>query len=387
MEAVIVGTSAFELWRTPPIVKLLAAGPDDHPALEKLVSEQRLVSVRNRLLTDLPLNKISLEKTACWKNVGHISRQIREAHPVLAPSLDGPINVLACRKPLSHATEVMKPWLWTAELPFGATVPISGDLRITTPEMTLHMLAARVSLMTIVLLASELCGSFSVYNPPAPVTSLLERLHREGQNLCVDGWSPGFDGRGKLTGLWQRAPLTDPGELVALAEKSEAKRGKAKLIEAAGLVNPNAASPFEVQAGLLLGLSRKRGGEGYQGLEHNKRILLSRDAKLLAQRENCYCDIYFSEGVDVECQSRAHHSGEGSYLSDSDRSAALDAMGIVVVQATYQQFFDWDRFNALSRVIAGHLGVVYKQKSESLRVAARGLRREIFVPWEGLPIV
>lgn len=385
MEAIIADASAFQFLRTPPIVQLFAAGPDDHPALLRLVSESQLVDLRAQLLTTLPLNRVCVDKTACWKTAGETSRALRSAHPLLAVSSDGPIDVVVNRLSVPHSSEIVRSRRWTAEIPPGETLPITDDIRITSPAFTLYQLASHLPLMRVVLLASELCGQFSVYMPPTPIASLLERLHREGYNLRVDGWSPGFQQNGRLSGTWQHEPYTDPGELIALANKSDAPRGRGRLIEAAGLVNPNAASPFEVRAGLLLGLSRKRGGEGYKGLVHNEKVVLTRDARLLAQRECCYCDIFFSQGLDIECQSRVHHDNARSFLSDSDRSAALDAMGITVYQATYPQIKERGRFEVLSRTVAGHLGVPYKAKTAWMKEAECKLRNELFVPWEELP--
>ena len=95
---------------------------------------------------------------------------------------------------------------------------------------------------------------------------------------------------------------------------------------------------------MLLGLSRRLGGEGYPPFRHNQRIALTREARHLARRAFLVCDIYWSgtEGrrsLDVECQSRLAHTSDDAALSDADRATALDLVGVDVVNVTYATEF------------------------------------------------
>lgn len=81
------------------------------------------------------------------------------------------------------------------------------------------------------------------------------------------------------------------------------------------LVNAGAASPFEAKAGVILGFSCRRGGEEQGGFVHNQRIALTSEARALARRFSCYCDPYWSEGLDLKCQSRLVHDVGSSFLS------------------------------------------------------------------------
>ena len=116
----------------------------------------------------------------------------------------------------------------------------------------------------------------------------------------------------------------------------------------------------------------------------NKKIPLTRDAQLLAQRNNCYCDLYWESGLDVECQSSLVHQNEGSFLSDSDRTAALRRMGIDVLPITYGQLADASRFDALSRTISSMLDKPHPTKSDRQKQLSAKLRQEVLADWGSL---
>ena len=135
---------------------------------------------------------------------------------------------------------------------------------------------------------------------------------------------------------------------------------------------------------MLLGFPRNLGGEGHGGFSFNKKISLTRDARFLAQRNNCYCDLYWESGLDVECQSSLVHQNEGSFLSDSDRTAALRRMGIDVLPITYGQLADASRFDALSRTISSMLGKPHPTKSDRQKQLSAKLRQEVLANWSSL---
>ncbi len=146
---------------------------------------------------------------------------------------------------------------------------------------------------------------------------------------------------------------------------------------------PGAASPFEAQAGVILGFSRRLGGEGHAGFAHNRRIVLSREARALAQRASCYCDLYWDEGWILECQSKLARNREG-YLSDADRAAALELMGVTVLPATYAQLTTEERVEALSKLVAEKRGIAWRPKTEREREVGRRLRGEVLRSWDTL---
>ena len=264
------------------------------------------------------------------------------------------------------------PALSANDMPFGSTTPIGENLQVANLPFTLLQLAARASLTRVIMLATEACGSFTIYQAPQPIKDALQTCVRNRRFPVVGGWEPFIDGNGCLTDLWTRPAPTTAQELSRMTLDAAPKRGCERLRVAASLVKPDAASPFEARAGILLGLPRQHGGEGHAGLSFNKRINLSSKAKTLAHRSFCLCDLYWEEGLDVECQSTLVHNKANSFLSDSDRTTALRNMGIDVLPLTYDQLKSEARFAAFSKTVANIRGKRLKPKTAQIRDAQPG---------------
>lgn len=383
METVLCGATAYRYWRTPPIVLHLAAAPADSVTLRKFLREDEILAFRADLAERLPFMRDC--SGASWRNVSQAARDVRDAQWPLAPSATFPLDVLAQERGNRRSSGLISTTFWNGGLPFEATSDVTDDLGITTPAFTMVQMAAQAGFTRTLLLASELCGSYAVYPAPEPIRSLLQRIASRGRLKSFQGWRPCMDGEGRVTDLWQRDPLTTPEELGAMAAAAEGHRGAATLRKVAEAVVPLAASPFETQAGLLLSLPRRLGGEGFDGLSHNEKVELSRDAKLVGQRQCCYCDIYWPDGLDVECQSAQYHDNLDGFLSDAERAAALQLMGVNVLPLTNAQLTDPYRFDAFCDAVALARGIKRKPRTESQNHATEQLRSEILVDWASLP--
>lgn len=372
MDAVICDKTALSYWRIPPLVQLLAAAPE---------ADARLA----RVLTSYDLELLSANYTEAqnkfrqkhFGRAGEVYRGLLEAAPLLALCGNGPFDVLSTQKGEVRESCLVKPRLWSTGLPSGAARQATDTLGVTSPEFTLQQLAARESLGRTLVLASELCGTFSVFHTPEPMAKIIQRLCNSGQLPNIGGWSPSLDSDGKLTDLWSREPLTTPAELQRLTETSDSSRGREQLARVAKLVVGGAASPFEVQTGILLGLPIRNGGAGLGGFGHNTRIGLTPDAALIAGRECCYCDLYWDEGVDLECHSKTWHAARDSQLSDFTRQTALDLMGVDVIPLTYGQLSSKRQFDAVVRILASKLDRKTRRKKAAELQAEARLRDEV----------
>ena len=383
MDATICGASAFEVWRTPPLVRRLADplwwSPDSGIPLERIVLARRELK----------------EQCGLWRlGTGHELPGTAITHDaaegvllnlrVLMPSLEAPVDVAVASKEERRASKLLRPHVLSLDLAAGETVPFRNDLSLTSPALTLLQLASRLSLPRLVMAASEVCGSFSVYRAPAALRELIEELADGPGVPVVDGWRPSFDRDGHLTDVWSRPPLAAPAQLRALSERAAGRRGCRMLARAAELVVPGAASPFEVQTGMLLGLEPELGGEGNGGFVRNGRLALDGRARSLAGQDVCYCDLLWPEeggrrALDVECHSATFHAGEVRQLSDADRALALQSMGVEVLFVTYGQVASARRFEALAQTVAEKLGREPVPRTEGFLVRRAELRREVLV--------
>ncbi len=372
MDTVICDITALKYWRIPPVVQLLAAAP---------MADERLA----RLLTPYDLEELSASflvaqdmlKQKHYGRAGESYRTLLDGAPLLSLCGDAPFYLLSAHKDEIRESKLAKPRLWSAALPPATIRPATEQVSVTSPEFTLLQLAVHSSYEETLLLATEFCGCFSVFHTPEPMAKIVQRLCDSGRLPDIGGWSPCLDTSGKLTSLWSHAPLTNPDALLRTAEESDSSRGRKKLIKVAKTVVAGAASPFEAQAGILLGLPTRCGGAGLGGLTHNQRVGLTPDAACVAHRETCFCDLYWDEGVDLECHSKTWHTQAADQLSDFTRQAALELMGIDVIPMTYEQLNSARQFNAIARIVAGKLGRTCRKKTDTERAAELRLRREV----------
>ena len=385
---IVSGSSALAVWRTPPIVRaLLSPSIADE---ELPLSSRELNNVRSAAHREL----------AVWRNNAFLGRRGRpviaesaldvlDSIVCLAPSVTLPVEVLVPAPADRRRSDLLVSRVLDPALAHAHSQRLTRALLVASPELTLLTLAPRLSLERLVMVAAELCGSFTVFRMPEALRDAIERMAAEGTMPRVGGWFPSLDREGRLTDLWARPPLTTPGRIASLAREAKGKRGRDKLHRAAELVRPGAASPFEVRAGMLLGLPPELGGEGYGGFEYNVEVRLSPTAMRLARRRTCRCDLFWgaSDGrraLDLECQSLEWHADGERGLSDSDRTTALQSMDIEVLLATWGQFATVSRFDALSQTVAEKIGHEPPARTPEFLAARARLRREVLTSWDAL---
>lgn len=388
MTTALSGASALAYWRTPPLVRALTNPSDEGAGLP--ITENRLLQLRRDVYQELEVWRNSSVLSSRGRPIGsQVGLDVLDTIARIAPSVELPIEVLIPSRAERRYSGLIKPQVMSPDLTADKLWRISKSLSVASPALTLLTLAPRLTLAKLVMLASELCGAFSLYRVPPSLASLLEELNRECLLPRVSSWAPSFDRDGSLTNLWSRPPLTTPAELAELARQAKGRRGARALARAAELVVAGAASPFEVQAGMLLGLPDSLGGEGYSGFSHNYELALNASARRLAGRGTCRCDLYWpaSEGhraLDLECQSRLFHVGIESGLSDADRATALQSMGVEVLLVTYAQFSEVARFDALSAAVAEKIGRTPPAHTREFLGARKELRSQVLVRWEDL---
>lgn len=385
MDITVCDISAFQFWRVPPVVRLLAGAPEGDDDLCRYFDPDKVLALRMEMASSLPLCRACLRDGKRWRCFADVASAVRDASIFLSAGIDRPVDLLFDSVNELHTSGVYHGRVLSCGLLPGERLQVADGLSVVSPAFALQQLATRASLTRTVMLASEVCGSFAVYRAPAPIAGFLQRQLSAGRLPNYGGWSTCVSSTGKLTDLWRREPLLTPSELAKSAGLSDSGRGRKRLLRAAELVVPDAASPFEARAGMLLGLSKRLGGEGLGGFAHNKKIELSGQARLLAGRNCCYGDLVWDEGLDLECQGADFHDNARSYLSDSERTAALELMGYRVLPVTHEQLRSPARLDALAEVVSMILGVRRVPKTEAQRDSERKLRDELFEDWYRLP--
>ena len=313
-------------------------------------------------------------------------RDVLREEPVLTSLLSRPIHLLRFVRSSCFSSSGLSLHYWSGDT-FKVFRGLTALTDITTIEATLLQLACRLTFHETVMLVSEFLGTFSILELPENWWAKIPS-YRQGRALVLpDGWKVVCTREGRPTGLLQRAPLITKDELLHFADMNNTLRGSHCLLDAVCHAVEGAASPFEVQAAMALGLPRTRGGAGYTDLQINARIDLDERARVIAGRAYCIADILIERderSVVVECQSSLIHNEEGSYLRDGTRTTALQSMGYVVVLLTIDQLKDERSFARIVSMIDGVLGVRRRPAGSRICTAREQLRKVLFQRWAGL---
>lgn len=350
MDGIVVGASAFKYWRIPPqVLGLIPPMPSEVMA----ASRRKIV-----------------------------------AHPLFSDCIGLPVNRLITGKRRLHSTRNFVNRYWSEALPPEAVVQSELGFEVASPAFTLLTLANQVSYITLVMCAYELCGSFAVFKPSPRIEEALANPRNRAALSAPGAWERVRSATGSLSSLWNREPILDIDELRDFAANTDGMRGHRALMRAAKDVKGVAASPLEVQAAMLLSLDTRLGGCGFKDLQLNRRIWLSVSARFASGRSSAIADLYLEgeEGVklDIECQSRMIHDDNGAAIEDSNRSLALQMMGITVMPVTFEQLHDERRFDRLASHIAKVLGRRRAKRSDRYRVVEVELRAQLFCDWNCL---
>lgn len=351
MSYILSNISAFRFHRTPPqILALCPPIPDEDCDRQRLLLRQDLL-------------------------VNH--------------ALGFPLHTLVSNRKERTNPALIEHHLWSGPLPSEAIWETDHGVQVASPLFTLLTLAPYVSETQLLMMAYEMCGAFAVFRPSDLMEKALKDAYASHQLSGDFGWRRSTNQKSEATDLWQRPPLIQIDDLLDYAQGNRSCRGGKKLLNAARQVRGITASPFEVQASMLFGLSRRLGGEGLSCFENNYEITLDRKAKKIADKEKVYADLHFvsadgDRSVIVECQGATEHGKVDAGIRDADRTTALQSMGYDVILLTYEKMSDKESFRAVAEMLAGRLGYLYRPKTDAMKAREDELRRELLIDWATL---
>ena len=263
---------------------------------------------------------------------------------------------------------------------------------VTSPLLTAFIMSRHLTDLQLLLVLAEMCGLFAVCALPAALEVELSRAIDSGTISTTLGWVRCPSECGAAAKVWRRDALVLDGDLDRFCSDVCGMRYGNRFMAVSQLVPLGAASPFEVEAYLLLGLPRALGGEGFCGIELNVKVVLSTSARAIVGKTRVYIDLLLSSPdgrrqVAIECQGKASHGRAGDGLRDADRMTALQAMGYDVLLLTHGQISDEDRFRAIVKAVCRMLDVEYRDKSSDEQRGEALLRSELFVDWTKLGVI
>lgn len=373
MDAVICGLSAWQFWRTPP---LLSSGEFD-----PLFNPTHLCA-----------------STGLAASVFKIRSNARPADRLVQSRLFGdlvgvtlPVQVMvpdgSCGM---RPTALTVPHRLLPSIPEGGIVDLGNGLGVLSPEATICMLAKTLTHVELAKLILEACGIFTLVPQTGRVKHLVNELSSQGvltrERCGRDGifgysdaagnplgtldafgddlpWTPSFDRSGRVTDLWKRTPLTSIEAIEAYARRIGFD-GNDTLKRALAMSANGSASPAEAKAYLLLCSGAWNGGESFGEPSLNRRVVYTPEASALAGGRFCVADILWAGTKrDLEIQSEEYHADDLGYREASGRTSALENMGYTVAELTYQQMADLELFDAVLPTLAKKLGFELRERS------------------------
>ena len=248
-----------------------------------------------------------------------------------------PLSIMLRKDNRRWASKCMKQHVFTGETPEGCFVNVKDGVFVSSPEFCFFQMASQLSLVGLIVLGYELCGGYSM--PAANSPDVPER------------------------GFHLRSPLTNTKKLKAFISRMRGVNGHQKALRALRFILEGSASPMETKLAILLTLPYSLGGFGLPKPELNARIILSKAAENVSNKEFYRCDLFWPEqNIAVEYDSDLFHTGSKQISEDSKKRNALMTMGINVISVTKSQFSNTIEFEKAARVIANRIGkrMVYK---------------------------
>lgn len=253
--------------------------------------------------------------------------------------------------------------LISVDLPEGAFVRAARDVLVAGPELLFVRLARELEFRELVALGCELCGSYS----PDPLGA-----SEEGSGCA-----------------YQIKPATTPAAIKAFIAAVPSMHGVSRARQAAEYVLSGSASPMETMLALQLSLPVARGGYGLGAPVLNELQDVPASQQALTNMRHFAPDIFYPEyALDVEYESNEAHifargmSGIGPKTrreivakvnNDKRRMRDIQALGIRVMQVTYDDCLSIESLDRIARQIYQHIAQVRGLRYSNLSRRLGGL--------------
>lgn len=232
-----------------------------------------------------------------------------------------PVSILVSCKANMRKSQNLSPRIWSGKHPSRSFYKIAQGLYVSTPEATFLQLGKESSLIQLITIGYELCGSY--------------------------GLSAQSD-----SGFLRREPRSNPQLIERYLEKCDGIHGVKAAKRASSYIAKGSASPMESLLSMLLCLPRSLGGFGLPCPELNFPIETNEGGVLMRRCDLCWPDQRFA----LEYDSDTFHSDASKLHLDSSRRSTLEKAGIHVVSVTKNQVFDRGQLFNLATIASKRLG-------------------------------
>ena len=232
-----------------------------------------------------------------------------------------PVSILVSCKANMRKSQNLSPRIWSGKHPSRSFYKIAQGLYVSTPEATFLQLGKESSLIQLITIGYELCGSY--------------------------GLSAQSD-----SGFLRREPRSNPQLIERYLEKCDGIHGVKAAKRASSYIAKGSASPMESLLSMLLYLPPSLGGFGLPRPELNFPIETNEGGIVMRR-----CDLYWpDQRFALEYDSDTFHSDASKLHLDSSRRSTLEKAGVHVVSVTKNQVFDRGQLFNLATIVSKRLG-------------------------------
>ena len=270
----------------------------------------------------------------------------------LSRPLDILVTTLEARRPSSR----IRPHVFGGVLPDNSVISLGSGLFVSSPELCFFQMASKLTLVELIELGYELCGSFA--RPALTVNPKKEKS--EADEEC----------------LYNLPELTNVKKLTAYVERMKGVNGYGRASKALHFIADDSGSPMEAVLTMLLTLPYRYGGYGLPMPKLNYRIILDKVAQRSANKSYLKCDLFWPlENLAVEYDSEKHHALKQKIAEDAVRRNTLSSLGIPPIIVTKQQLYSAFKLEMVALQLSRKLGKQLKHKKPGF-YKARSLLRE-----------
>lgn len=259
-----------------------------------------------------------------------------------------PIDILVSRRDRRSQSSAIRSHVWGRPLARGDLLFVQDGLYSCGPELVFAQMAATWGLERLAQLGCELTGSYAL-NP----TSRF--------------------------GVSARPPATTVERMRALLDSHGGDRGVERGRTVLDWVLPGSASPMEARIGLFFTMPFARGGRRIKRPVLNMRYDLDGVARQVTDKSFFRGDLCWpEEGIAVEYDSDAAHTGSDRIARDAQRRNALAALGVTVIVVTRMQAFDYRELSRVAAVVEHLLGLHPRVRRADQDARCRRLHAALF---------
>lgn len=239
------------------------------------------------------------------------------------------------------------------EVPAGSFVRTRGQVYVVSPELLFVQLARHLSLVELLEVGYELCGTYRMGDTEGEV-------------------------------VYEREPLTTAVRIAAYARRAKGMRGRAAALQAAQWLTDNSASPAETALAIMFKLPRRLGGYALGDFRLNYEIVLDPTAARILGRDTIRPDLFWvAAHHPSEYDSVLFHSGHEQQEYDERRRNAYMAMGMSVTVFRPRHLCDVRLMDEMAEAVRRNIHAPARRLPADYELVHGELFNEVFRYWVG----